>query len=326
MPDVQTSATPPAEASPTPPVEASATPQAEPSPTLPVEASATPPAEASPRLPVEASATPQGNQAPQQYWRAAGVESEPVLRANALVAKARVSLSHGEIPAAADDLEQALAAAPQHPAALVLLAEISYRKQEWHRARELYTALERAPDVAEVVPREQIVQRRAALANRLGDTAEAEALYRELAILSPRHAEARRVLAELALARGDTATAALRLEELLRLLPAGSSAELGELRHRLGAIYAETGEWNGARYYLELVVDQDPEPPARPGAAAPDLPEAGAASRGRGGLRPAGASLPRSRASRRRSLPPGGDPAQRAGRRAGRARRLPPLL
>jgi tetratricopeptide (TPR) repeat protein len=196
--------------------------------------------------------------AQQQYWRAAGVESEPVLRANSLVAKARVSLSRAEVTAATDDLEQALAAAPQHPGALVLLAEISYRKQDWHRARELYSALEVAPDVAEVVPREQIVQRRAALAQRLGDTAEAEALYRELAILNPRHVEARRVLAELALTRGDTTTAALRLEELLRLLPTGASAELGDLRHRLGAIYAETGEWNGARYYLELVVDQDP--------------------------------------------------------------------
>jgi tetratricopeptide (TPR) repeat protein len=222
------------------------------------EASATPHPETSPTAPPERSPAPPAEQPPQQYWRAAGVESEPVLRANALVAKARVSLSRGEIPAAADDLEQALAAAPTHPGALVLLAEISYRRQEWHRARELYTALERVPDVAEVVPREQIVQRRAALAQRLGDTTEAEALYRELAILSPRHVEARRVLAELALARGDTATAALRLEELLRLLPAGSSADLGDLRHRLGAIYAETGEWNGARYYLELVVDQDP--------------------------------------------------------------------
>ena len=205
----------------------------------------------------ETGATPPA-EATQQYWRSAGVESEPVLRANSLVAKARVSLSRGETPAAADDLEQALAAAPHHPAALVLLAEISYRKQEWHRARELYIALEVAPDVAEVVPREQIVQRRAALAQRLGDTAEAEAFYRELAILNPRHVEARRVLAELALARGDTATAALRLEELLRLLPAGSSADLSDLRHRLGAIYAETGEWNGARYYLQLVVDQEP--------------------------------------------------------------------
>ncbi len=217
------------------------------------------PADTTPHVVATVPAAATGDDsAQQQYWRSAGVESEPVLRANSLVAKARVSLSRAEITAATDDLEQALVAAPQHPGALVLLAEIGYRKQDWHRARELYIALEMAPDVAEVVPREQIVQRRAALAQRLGDTAEAEAFYRELAILNPRHVEARRVLAELALARGDTATAALRLEELLRLLPAGASADLGDLRHRLGAIYAETGEWNGARYYLELVVDQDP--------------------------------------------------------------------
>jgi tetratricopeptide (TPR) repeat protein len=194
----------------------------------------------------------------EKYWRSAGVESEPVLRANSLVAKARVSLSRGEIPSATDDLELALGTAPQNAGALVLLAEISFRKQDWHRARELYAALEIVPDAAQAVPREQIVQRRATLAHRLGETAEAEALYRELAILSPRHVEARRVLAELALARGDTATAALRLEELLHLLPLGASADLGDLRHRLGAIYAETGEWHGARSYLELVVDQDP--------------------------------------------------------------------
>ena len=179
-------------------------------------------------------------------------------KANSLVAKARVSLSRGEIPAATDDLEQALAAAPQHPGALVLLAEIAYRKQEWQRARELYATLEAAPDAADAVPRADLVSRRAALAQRLGDNAEAEAFYRELAILNPRHVDARRVLAELALARGDTATAALRLEELLRLLPAGASADLCDLRHRLGAVYAETGEWHGARYYLELVVDQEP--------------------------------------------------------------------
>ncbi len=192
------------------------------------------------------------------YWRSAGVESEPVRKANTLVAKARVSLSRGEIPAATDDLEQALSSAPQHSGALVLLAEIAYRKQEWHRARELYAALEAAPDAGEAVLRVDLVSRRAALALRVGDSAEAEAFYRELAILNPRHVDARRVLAELALARGDTATAALRLEELLRLLPAGASVDLCDLRHRLGAIYAETGEWNGARYYLELVVDQEP--------------------------------------------------------------------
>ncbi|HEY4395252.1 MAG TPA: hypothetical protein VGP64_14375 [Polyangia bacterium] len=194
----------------------------------------------------------------QSYWRSAGVESAPVRKANSLVAKARVALSRGEIPAATDDLQEALSTAPQHSGALVLLAELAYRKQDWLRARELYASLEAAPDAAEAVPRAELVSRRAALAQRLGDSAEAEAFYRELAILNPRHVDARRVLAELALARGDTATAALRLEELLRLLPAGASADLCELRHRLGAIYAETGEWNGARSYLELVVDQEP--------------------------------------------------------------------
>ena len=243
-----------------PPAEPAATAAPRRTKTLPRPVpAATLPADTTPHMEMIVPAAATGDDpAQQQYWRSAGVESEPVLRANSLVAKARVSLSRGEIPAATDDLERALAAAPQNPAALVLLAEISYRKQEWHRTRELYIALEVAPDVAEVVPREQIVQRRAALAQRLGDTAESEAFYRELAILNPRHVEARRVLAELALARGDTATAALRLEELLRLLPAGSSADLSDLRHRLGAIYAETGEWNGARYYLQLVVDQEP--------------------------------------------------------------------
>ncbi|HXT96290.1 MAG TPA: tetratricopeptide repeat protein [Polyangia bacterium] len=209
----------------------------------------------------EATGAPEGQfkgESTDKYWRAAGVESEPMLRANTLVAKARVSLSRGEFPTATDDLEQALASAPRHAGALLLLAEIAYRKQEWQRARELYAALEQVPDATEAVSRADLVARRAALAQRLGEGAEAEALYRELAILNPRHVEARRVLAELALARGDTATAALRLEELLRLLPAGASADLVDLRHRLGAVYAETGEWNGARYYLELVVDQEP--------------------------------------------------------------------
>jgi tetratricopeptide (TPR) repeat protein len=228
-------------------------------PPLPLEALIAGAPTAAP-APPEPGQSEQGAEEPGagKYWRSTGVESEPVRRANSLVAKARVALSRGEISAAADDLEDALRVSPQHAPALVLQAEISYRKQDWQRARELYRALEAAPQATEAVPREQIVQRRAALAQRLGDVAEAESLYRELAILSPRHVEARKVLAELALARGDTATAALRLEELLRLLPAGSTADVGDLRHRLGAIYAETGEWNGARYYLELVLDQDP--------------------------------------------------------------------
>ncbi len=192
------------------------------------------------------------------YWRAAGIEAEPARRANYLISHARVLLARGDVLAAVGEIEEALQHAPAHLGALALLADVSFRKQDWGRARELYTALEMSTDAADVIPRELLVHRRAALAQRLGDTAEAEALYRELAILSPHHAEARRALAELALSRGDTATGALRLEEVLRLHPAAASSETADLRHRLGAIYVETGELGSARYYLELVVAQDP--------------------------------------------------------------------
>jgi tetratricopeptide (TPR) repeat protein len=194
----------------------------------------------------------------QAYWRAAGLEAEPMLRANYMITNARGLLARGDILAAVSQIEEALMRAPDHLGAVALLADISFRKQDWARARQLYATIEKASDAADVIPRELLVHRRAALAQRLGDGVQAESLYRELAILSPHHAEARRALAELALARGDTTAAALRFEEVLRLLPTGASSELAELRHRLGAIYAETGEWASARYYLELVVAQDP--------------------------------------------------------------------
>ena len=195
------------------------------------------------------------------YWRETGAEAEPALRANALIAKARVALGHGDVIGAQTEVDAVLAETPDHAQALALAGEIAFRKQDWARAREIYAALERAPGAPEALSHEQLVQRRAVLAHRSGDLAEAEGLYRELAILTPQHAEARRALAELALARGDTSTAAHRLEELLHMLPAGAAGEavgLVDLRHRLAAIYAETGEWAGARVCLELVVEQDP--------------------------------------------------------------------
>ncbi len=191
------------------------------------------------------------------YWRETGAEAEPALRANALVAKARVALAGGELGAALAELEAALSDSPDHAPALALAGEIAFRRQDWARARELYVALERAPGAGDIISHEQLVQRRAALAHRTGDLAQAEALYRELAILSPQNIEARRALAELALARSDTATAALRLEELLRMLPPGAVNEAADLRHRLGTIHAEAGEWVAARVYLEMIADHD---------------------------------------------------------------------
>ena len=215
------------------------------------------------------AATPRWARAPRQaeisegarqaYWRAASIEAEPTVRANYLVAHARVLLARGEIKNAATELEAALESAPRHAGALALAADIAYRAHDWVRARDLYAALETIPDAADVIPRESLVHHRAALAHRVGELNEASALYRELAILNPLHIDARRALAELARARGDLSGAAQRWEEVLRLLPAaGGTAELLDARQRLGTVYAELGEWSSARYYLELVMTQDP--------------------------------------------------------------------
>ena len=196
--------------------------------------------------------------AEQAYWRAASIEAEPALRANYLVAHARVLLARGDVQTARGQLEAARERAPGHVGASALLADVSYRTQDWNRARDLYTLLEAAPEAADIVPREKLVHRRAALANRQGDVAEAEALYRELAILNPQHVGARKALAELARARGDQPGAVHRLEEVLRLMPSDAGGDLLDVRQRLGALHAELGEWDSARHYLELVVAQDP--------------------------------------------------------------------
>ncbi|HVR02225.1 MAG TPA: tetratricopeptide repeat protein, partial [Polyangia bacterium] len=196
--------------------------------------------------------------AEQAYWRAATIEAEPALRANYLVSHARVLLARGEVQTAMSELEEAIARVPHHAGALALLADLTFRTKEWTRARQLYAELEVAPDAALAIARETLVHRRAVLAEAQGDSADAEAFYRELAILNPRHAEARRALADIALRRGDFAAAALRLEEVLRLVPAGAAAELVDVRQRLGAVYVQLGDWGSARYTLELVLAQDP--------------------------------------------------------------------
>jgi tetratricopeptide (TPR) repeat protein len=196
--------------------------------------------------------------AEQAYWRAATIEAEPALRANYLVSHARVLLARGEAQTAMSELEEAIARVPHHAGALALLADLTFRTQDWPRARQLYAELEVAPDAALAIARETLVHRRAVLADAQGDSADAEAFYRELAILNPRHADARRALADIALHRGDFGTAAVRLEEVLRLLPTNATADLVDVRQRLGSVYVQLGDWGSARYTLELVLAQDP--------------------------------------------------------------------
>ena len=142
--------------------------------------------------------------AEQAYWRAASIEAEPALRANYLVAHARVLLARGDVQTARGQLASARERAPAMSAPAALLADLSYRTQDWSRARDFYTHARGGPQAADVVPRELLVHLGRALADRQGDVAEAEALYRELAILNPQHLGARKALAELARARGDS--------------------------------------------------------------------------------------------------------------------------
>jgi tetratricopeptide (TPR) repeat protein len=195
--------------------------------------------------------------AEQAYWRAAAIEAQPEERARFLVSHARVLLARGEIHTAISELEEALGGVPDHAGALALLGDLAFRIQDWPRARGLYALLDGAPGSADVIPRELLTYRRALLAQAVGFDSEAESFFREVAILNPRQIEARQALAELAWRRGDFGGAALRLEEILRLLPFDALDRLLEVRERLGGVYLRLGDWGSARYYIELVLAQD---------------------------------------------------------------------
>ena len=147
---------------------------------------------------------------------------------------------------------------PDHSGALALLGDIAFRIQDWPRARQIYASLAASAGAAEVVSREVLIYRRAQIAQALGEESEAENHFREVAILNPRHVEAREALAEIALRRGDFGGGALRLEEVLRLLPLDALDRLLDVRQRLGGVYLQLQDWTSARYYLELVLAQEP--------------------------------------------------------------------
>ncbi len=191
------------------------------------------------------------------YWRGTQVAAQPAQRADFLVAHARLLLSRGNERAAGADLDEALRLAPDHVRALVGRADLAFRSREWEQARQLYARVERASGAAELIPRETLVQRRAVLARVAGDAAEAEACYRELAILDPLQREARQALAEIAAARGDLATAAQRWEEVLRLLPLDAMEGTLDARQQLTDVYAGLGDWGAARHHVELILAQD---------------------------------------------------------------------
>lgn len=196
--------------------------------------------------------------AEEAYWRATRLAGNPQRRADDLLAHARVLISRGNVAAAIGELEEALAMVPDHAGSLALLADRAFQAGDQERARHYYGLLDGAPGADGVIARETLLDRRAELARALGDGAEAEACYRELAQMNARHIEPRQALAELALAREDFRTAADRWEEVLRLLPVSAPDARLDVRQRLVDLHARLGAWGAARTHAELVLAQDP--------------------------------------------------------------------
>ena len=200
--------------------------------------------------------------AEQMLDKAAQFDRSPRSRVDQLVVHARLLLARGEILQAHDELEEALSMNPDSASALALVADLSYRAQEWEKARQAYTRLSQIPGAEAVLSPHTLAYRRAELAEMFGDHAEAEAAYRDVVALDPQHDGAREALAGFALLRGDLAEAALHLQEVVRLVPKESIDRLTQIRQRLGQVFLGLGDLQAARQNLGLALASEPDRPS----------------------------------------------------------------
>jgi len=186
---------------------------------------------------------------------------DPVERAERLFQAGRAAERLGDVAAAGADYEAALAAMPDHVAALDALADLAYRSRQLQRARTLYAQLGDRPSH---LATDEVLRRRAELAEELSDVEEARRFYGAAAQANPSNLAVQEAIARLALSRtaaGDAAseTAAYQaLRAVLDLLPLDEVDRITELRAKLGRLAAKLGERDAARTYLELVLSQDP--------------------------------------------------------------------
>ena len=197
--------------------------------------------------------------AEQMLDKAAQLDRSPRSRVDQLVVHARLLLARGEILQAHDELEEALSMNADSASALALVADLSYRAQEWEKARQAYTRLSQIPGAESVLSAHTLAYRRAELAEMFGDHAEAEAAYREVVALDPQHDGAREALAGFALLRGDLAEAALHLQEVVRLVPKDAIDRLTQIRQRLGQVFLGLGDLQAARQNLGLALASEPD-------------------------------------------------------------------
>lgn len=185
----------------------------------------------------------------------AEVVSDPAERAERRFEAGRLAERLGDPSTAVADYEAALEVDPDHVAALDALAELAYRSRQLQRARALYAQLGARPSA--LAP-DEVLRRRAELAEDLGYADEARGFYEEAAATNPSNLEAHEAVARLALARGSDGAAFAALKAVLDLLPLDAVDRITDLRRQLGRLAMKLGELEQARNYFELVLAQDP--------------------------------------------------------------------
>jgi tetratricopeptide (TPR) repeat protein len=162
----------------------------------------------------------------------------------------------GDLNAAVGAYEQALRADPRHPGALGALAEISYKKNDWLRAYQIYQRL--SPETCSM-PADVIALRQGEIAEALGREAEACDGFAEAVRLFPASRPALTALARTARRIGDLKRAIAATRALLELAPAGDLRATTGVRGELASLLAQSGDITGAIYYYELVVGEEPK-------------------------------------------------------------------
>jgi len=178
-----------------------------------------------------------------------------VERAERLFQAGRLAERLGDVASAGVDYEAAIVALPDHVAALDALADLAYRSRQLQRARTLYRQL--AARSTQLAP-DELLRRRAELAEDLSDLEEARALYGSAAAANPNNIQVQEALARLALSRNEDAVAYAALRAVLDLLPLDAVDRITELRRQLGRLAFKLGERDAARSFFELVLSQDP--------------------------------------------------------------------
>jgi|GEM_PF-5632763 len=162
----------------------------------------------------------------------------------------------GDVGGAVSAFEQALAADPAHPAALESLADITYEKNDWQRARDLYQRLR--PEVCSL-PADVIAYRRGEICEILGDLDEAAAAYAEACRQCPTNLIALSGLARTAIQLGDLETALYASRGVCEVLPAEDVKAITAARLQVGELALKCDQPDIAARYLEAVLAEDPK-------------------------------------------------------------------